>query len=155
MAEITKFFLCCWHVIRKAIWRNLEVRNLEILRNVCLFSSSCLCPLGCLIFFYVEKKIKFKYYVPNISRFLTLRFHQIAFHMTCHQYWVTIISSFILKQNGSWDCTKSMNKNKWRHWEVISFQNSKSLQLGDNLKSCQCIAADLKKEKSANHADNS
>ena len=48
-----------------------------------------------------------------------------------------------------------MNKNKWRHWEVISFQNSKSLQLGDNLKSCQCIAADLKKEKSANHADNS
>ena len=23
---------CCWHVIRKAIWRNLEVRNLKILR---------------------------------------------------------------------------------------------------------------------------
>ena len=27
-------FLCCWHVIRKAIWRNLEVRNLEILHNI-------------------------------------------------------------------------------------------------------------------------
>ena len=37
----------------------------------------------------------------------------------------------------------------------ISFHNSKSLQLGDNLKSCQCIAADLKKEKKADHADNS
>ena len=96
--------------------------------------------------FFTLKKNQNKI-LPNISRF-----HQIAFHMTCHQQ---IISSFILKQNGSWDCTKSMNKNKWRHWEVISFQNSKSLQLGDNLKSCQCIAADLKKEKSANHADNS
>ena len=54
--------LCCWHVIRKAIWRNLEVRNLEILRNICLFSSSCLCPLGCLSFVR-WKKIKIKYYV--------------------------------------------------------------------------------------------
>ena len=26
--------LCCWHVIRKAIWRNLEVRNLKILCNI-------------------------------------------------------------------------------------------------------------------------
>ena len=66
---------CCWHVISKAIWRNLEIlcnilfwffstykietakraetavwRNLEILRNICLFSSSCLCPLCCLTF---------------------------------------------------------------------------------------------------------
>ena len=31
-----KFFahLCCWHFIRKAIWWNLEVRNLEILCNI-------------------------------------------------------------------------------------------------------------------------
>ena len=53
---------CCWHVIRKAIWRNLEVRNLKILPNICLFSSSCLCPLVCLNFVR-WKKIKIKYYV--------------------------------------------------------------------------------------------
>ena len=29
------FDQCCWHVIRKAIWRNLEVINLEILCNIC------------------------------------------------------------------------------------------------------------------------
>ena len=43
-------YLCCWHVIWKAIWQNLDVRKGKILRKICLFSSSCLFPLGCLSF---------------------------------------------------------------------------------------------------------
>ena len=49
----------------------------RILRNISLFSSSCLCPLDCLSF--VHWKI-------NISRYLTSRFCQTAFLMTCQQH---------------------------------------------------------------------
>ena len=70
--------LCCWHVIRKVIWRNLE-----ILRNICLFVSALLA----VSVLYVEKKIKIKYILCNISRFLTSRFRQIAFLMTYQQHW--------------------------------------------------------------------
>ena len=43
---ISLMLLAC----HKKFRRNLEVRNLKILRNICLFSSICLCPLGCLSF---------------------------------------------------------------------------------------------------------
>ena len=37
--------LCCWHVIRKVIWYVTKLRIFEILCNIYLFSSSCLCPV--------------------------------------------------------------------------------------------------------------
>ena len=74
---------CCWHVIRKAFWGNLEVRNLKILHNICLFSSSYLCPLGCLSFVRWKNQNKM---LRNISGFLTSRFCQITFLMTCQQH---------------------------------------------------------------------
>ena len=77
--------LCCWHVINKAIWQNLEVRNLEILRNILFW-----------FFFHVQiwdsqegrdscLKIN-KYYV--IFRDFEI---EIAFLMTCQQHkWVNL-----------------------------------------------------------------
>jgi hypothetical protein len=45
--------LCCWNVIRKAIKRNLEVRNLEYLSILKQLSLPCLATSV----LYVEKKI--------------------------------------------------------------------------------------------------
>ena len=44
---IPSLFQCPWFLIRKAIW---YVSNCRILRNIYLFSSSCVCPVGCLSF---------------------------------------------------------------------------------------------------------
>ena len=66
--------LCCWHVIRKAIWQNLEDRNLRL-------SSSCLCPCLAVSVLYVEKNQN-KYYIL-FRKFVT---YQIAFLMTCQQH---------------------------------------------------------------------
>ena len=48
------FALCCWHVIRKAIWRNLEVRNLEIF----VYFQAAVSALLAVSVLYVEKKSK-------------------------------------------------------------------------------------------------
>jgi hypothetical protein len=59
--------LCSWHVIRKTI------RNLRILHNICLFSSSCLCPvapvawLSCVRWEKNQNKILFLWHASNIS----------------------------------------------------------------------------------------
>ena len=52
-------------------------RIFEILRNIYLFSSSCLCPVGCLSFVHQNK-----YYVI-FRKFDT---YQIAFLMTCQRH---------------------------------------------------------------------
>ena len=47
---------CRWHVTRKAIWYVSNFRIFKILRNIYLFSNSCLCPVGCLSFVSWKKK---------------------------------------------------------------------------------------------------
>ena len=81
---VDRFLLCCWHIIRKVIWYVTKLRIFKIFFNVCLFLSSCLCPLGFLSF--VSWKKNQDKILRNISRFLTSRFRQIAFLMTCQQH---------------------------------------------------------------------
>ena len=86
------WYLCCWHFIRKAIWRNIEIRNIEILCNILFW-----------FFFNVQNwdsqegrdsclKIN-KYYVI-FRDFLASRFCQIAFLMTCQQHWSRFDTQF-------------------------------------------------------------
>ena len=35
---------------KKSYFKGIEFPNFQILHNLCLFSSSCLCPVGCLSF---------------------------------------------------------------------------------------------------------
>ena len=82
-----------WHVIRKAIWQNLKVRNFTTLHNIRFW-----------FFFQCTKLrqprglIENKQILHNISRFLIWRFHQIDFLMTCQQHCFTFFklwSSYI------------------------------------------------------------
>ena len=75
---------CCWHVIRKVIWRVTKLGIFEILCNIYLFSSSCLCPVCCLSFVIWKKKTRnslFEY--SKVCNFVT---YQITFLMTCQQH---------------------------------------------------------------------
>ena len=48
---------CCWHIIRKVIWYVMKLQIFEILCNIYLFSSSCLCPVWAVSVLYFEKKL--------------------------------------------------------------------------------------------------
>ena len=67
--------LCPWFFIRKAIW---YVSNCQILHNIYLFSSSCLCPVGCLSFVLWKKNRNRLHEYSKICQFDT---YQKAFLM--------------------------------------------------------------------------
>ena len=76
--------LCCWHIIRNVTWYLMKVQIYEILCNICLFSSSSLCPVLAVSVLYFENKLGIG--CVNISKIHNFVRYQITFLMTCQQH---------------------------------------------------------------------
>ena len=68
---------------KKSYFICIQCSNFQILRNIYLFPSSCLCPVGCLSFVSWKKSKKILRNISKIQKFDT---YQIAFLMTCQRH---------------------------------------------------------------------
>ena len=79
-----RFFITYVDIIRNVTWYVMKVQIYEILCNICLFSSSSLCPVLAVSVLYFENKLGIG--CVNISKIHNFIRYQITFLMTCQQH---------------------------------------------------------------------